>query len=86
VLSLVCFSPILIAVALEPVTGVRWWRAIPLGAVERLLASAEVATVLAMAWWAYRACGDRARRSWPPFGGPPVDSGTGPGRVAPSPE
>ncbi len=54
-LSLLCFAPILLAVVLEPVTGVRWWRAIPLGAVERLLATAEVITVLAMGWWAARA-------------------------------
>ena len=36
----------------EPWTGVRWWRAIPLGGVERLLGLAEVATVLLLAWWA----------------------------------
>lgn len=53
VFALLCFSPI--AVALEPYTGVRWWRAIPLGAVERLLALAVVATVFALAWWAARA-------------------------------
>jgi len=37
------------------VTGVRWWRAIPLGAVERTLALVEVVTVLALGWWASRA-------------------------------
>ena len=36
----------------EPWTGVRWWRAIPLGGVERLLGLAEVVTVLLLAWWA----------------------------------
>jgi Protein of unknown function (DUF998) len=60
VLSLLCFAPIGIAIALQPVTGVRWWRAIPLGAVERALAICEVATVLALAWWAARAAGRRA--------------------------
>jgi len=50
--SLLCFSPILWAVLTEPWTGVRWWRAIPLGAVERVLGLAEVTTLLLMAWWA----------------------------------
>jgi hypothetical protein len=50
--SLLCFSPILWALLSEPWTGVRWWRAIPLGAVERLLGTVEVGTVLLMAWWA----------------------------------
>jgi hypothetical protein len=57
VLSLLCFSPIVVAILTEPWTGVRWWRAIPLGAVERALALAEVATVLALGWWAARASG-----------------------------
>nr|WP_221381166.1 DUF998 domain-containing protein [Actinoplanes polyasparticus] len=55
VLSLLCFAPILWAVLAEPWTGVRWWRAIPLGGVERLLGLAEMVTVLLMAWWAVRA-------------------------------
>ena len=49
------FGVIVGAVLLEPVTGVRWWRAIPLGAVERTLALVEVVTVLALGWWASRA-------------------------------
>ena len=53
--SLLCFTPILWAVVSEPWTGVRWWRAIPLGGVERLLGFAEVVTVLLLAWWAVRA-------------------------------
>ncbi|GLY07147.1 DUF998 domain-containing protein [Actinoplanes sp. NBRC 101535] len=55
VASLLCFAPILWAVVAEPWTGVRWWRAIPLGGVERLLGLVEVATVLLLAWWAVRA-------------------------------
>ena len=51
-LALLCFTPILWAVLAEPWTGVRWWRAIPLGGVERLLGLAEVVTVLLLAWWA----------------------------------
>jgi hypothetical protein len=53
--SFLCFTPILWAVLAEPWTGVRWWRAIPLGAVERLLGLAEMATLLLLAWWASRA-------------------------------
>ncbi|MEV4276596.1 DUF998 domain-containing protein [Actinoplanes xinjiangensis] len=54
VVSLLCFTPILWAVLAEPWTGVRWWQAIPLGTVERLLGLAEVLTVLLLAWWAVR--------------------------------
>ncbi|GAA1534141.1 hypothetical protein GCM10009827_060310 [Dactylosporangium maewongense] len=54
VVSLLCFSPILWALVSESWTGVRWWRAIPLGGVERALGLAEVATVLLLAWWAGR--------------------------------
>ncbi|WP_345725847.1 DUF998 domain-containing protein [Cryptosporangium minutisporangium] len=55
VASLLCFSPILWALLSEPWTGVRWWRAIPLGGVERLLGLAEVTTVLLLARWAVSA-------------------------------
>jgi hypothetical membrane protein len=55
VLALLCFGVIAGAIALQPFTGVRWWRAIPLGAVERALATAEVATLLTLAWWSSRA-------------------------------
>jgi hypothetical protein len=53
--SFLCLSPIVIAILTEPLTGVRWWRAIPLGAVERVLAISEVGIVLGLAWWAARA-------------------------------
>ncbi|HLT11255.1 MAG TPA: DUF998 domain-containing protein [Micromonosporaceae bacterium] len=53
-LCLACFAPIPVALLLEPVTGMRWWRAIPLGAVERLLATAEVVTLMTLGWWATR--------------------------------
>lgn len=58
-LSLLCFTPILWALVSEPWTGVRWWRAIPLGGVERLLGVVEVVTVLLLAWWAVRAAAAR---------------------------
>jgi hypothetical protein len=53
--SLLCFSPLAYAILSQPVTGVRWWRAVPLGAVERLLAVSEVVIVLGLGWWAARA-------------------------------
>ncbi|GAA0805576.1 DUF998 domain-containing protein [Spirilliplanes yamanashiensis] len=58
VVSLLCFTPLLWALVTQPVTGVAWWRAIPLGGVERVLGLAEVVTVLLLAWWAARARAD----------------------------
>jgi hypothetical protein len=55
VLALLCFAPIAVAFALHPFTGVPWWRAIPLGGVERLLALVEVVTVVYLGFWAIRA-------------------------------
>jgi hypothetical protein len=46
--SLLCLAPILYAVVSAPWTGVSWWRAIPLGLVERVLWASEVATLLAL--------------------------------------
>jgi hypothetical protein len=69
VMSYLCFTPLLWAVLAEPWTGVRWWRAIPLGAVERLLGFSEVLTLLLLAWWAWRAAGvsQPVRAVTPPF-------------------
>ncbi|MEV6489521.1 DUF998 domain-containing protein [Actinoplanes sp. NPDC051633] len=53
IVSLLCFSPILWALVSETWTGVRWWHAIPLGGVERLLGAVEVSTVLLLARWAF---------------------------------
>ena len=55
VASLAAFSPLLYAIVSAPVTGIRWWRAVPLGGVERALALTETLTVLALALWALRA-------------------------------
>jgi len=52
VVSLLAFAPIPIAFLAEPYTGVRWWRAIPLGLVERGLALSEVVALIALAAWA----------------------------------
>jgi hypothetical protein len=68
VLALLCFAPIVVAFVAQPYTGVPWWAAIPLGAVERALGLSEIATVLALGWWAVRAAApgstdrDRLRR------------------------
>jgi hypothetical protein len=62
VVSLLCLTPILWAVVSEPWTGVRWWRAIPLGGVERVLGLAEVLTLLLIAWWAVRSSRSQVRR------------------------
>jgi hypothetical protein len=51
-LTLLSFAPIAGAFLLEPVTGVPWWRAVPLGAVERAVGLVEVATLVSLAWWA----------------------------------
>lgn len=79
--SLVCFAPILWALASEPWTGVRWWRAIPLGGVERLLGLAEVATVLLLAWWAVR-----STRPGAPGRPGPVVPAEGPVAAGPAPD
>jgi Protein of unknown function (DUF998) len=52
VVALLAFAPIPIAYLAEPYTGVRWWRAIPLGLVERGLALSEVVAALVLALWA----------------------------------
>jgi hypothetical membrane protein len=52
VVSLLVFAPIPIAYVAEPYTGVHWWRAMPLGLVERGLALSEVVAVLVLALWA----------------------------------
>ena len=61
--ALLCFSPILLALLAEPWTGVRWWRAIPLGTVERLLGLAEVVTLLLLARWAAAPAEKRTARN-----------------------
>ncbi|GIF00617.1 DUF998 domain-containing protein [Paractinoplanes rishiriensis] len=55
VMSFLAFSPIVGAFLIQPWTGVRWWRLIPLGAVERVLLFSEICIVLVMAVWAARA-------------------------------
>lgn len=58
--SLAWLSLILLGVVLRPVTGVPWWQFVPLGLVKRGLAITEVAAVVVLGWWAWRAAGVRA--------------------------
>lgn len=58
-LALASFLPIVGAIALRGVTGVPWWRAVPLGLLERGLALAEVLVVALLGAWALA----HARRS-----------------------
>lgn len=58
--ALAMFSVIVGAVLIRP-HG--WWEVIPLGAVERALATAEVVTVLTLAHWAWRAAASPSSRA-----------------------
>jgi hypothetical protein len=58
-LSFGWLSTIVVGVALRPLTGVPWWQFVPLGLVERGLAVTEVAAVVVMGAWAWRAAGRR---------------------------
>lgn len=51
-LALASFLPIVGAIAARGVAGVPWWRAVPLGLLERGLALAEVLVVALLAAWA----------------------------------
>jgi hypothetical protein len=57
--SLGWLSTIVLGVALRPLTGVPWWRFVPLGLVERGLAVTEVVAVVLMGAWAWRAAAGR---------------------------
>lgn len=52
VLSLLWFSPLVGAMLLSPITQTPWWRAVPLGLVERGLVICEVLAVVALGIWA----------------------------------
>ena len=52
VLSLVWFSPLVGAMLLSPITQTPWYRAVPLGLVERGLVICEVLAVIALGLWA----------------------------------
>lgn len=46
--ALACFVPIIGAIALDPVLATPWYRAVPLGLIERALSLAEVAVVVVL--------------------------------------
>ena len=48
VVALACFVPIIGAIALNPLLEVPWYRAVPLGLIERVLSLAEVAVVVVL--------------------------------------
>ena len=58
-LALVSFLPIVVAIAARGVIGVPWWRAVPLGLLERVLSLSEVVVVVVLGAWAV-ARADRA--------------------------
>jgi hypothetical protein len=51
-LALASFLPIVVAIAARGVLAVPWWRAVPLGLLERVLALAEVVVVVILGAWA----------------------------------
>ena len=53
--SLAWFSPLIVALIMAPRTGTPWFRAIPLGLIERGLVITEVAAIAALALWALAA-------------------------------
>jgi hypothetical protein len=53
--SLAWLAPVLLGFVLRPLTGVPWWRFVPLGLFERGVALTEVAAVVVMGVWATRA-------------------------------
>jgi hypothetical protein len=55
IVSWACVSLLIYAVAQSFFTDVSWWRLFPLGAMERLIAGAEVVAVFALGHWARRA-------------------------------
>jgi hypothetical protein len=55
--ALAWLAPLLLGFVLRPLTGVPWWQFVPLGLVECALAITEVAAVVVLGWWAWRAAG-----------------------------
>lgn len=76
VVALLCLAPLGYAIVTSPLTGVRWWRAIPLGAVERAIALSEVVLVLALGRWAARAAAAPVGSDQELAGGRDVRTGT----------
>ncbi len=72
--SVAWFSPLIVAMIMAPSTGTPWFRAIPLGLIERGMVITEVAAILALALWALAATDLRPRvPSLPDSVGPSAD-------------
>jgi hypothetical membrane protein len=52
-LAIVWFSPFVLGLLARPLTGVPWYRVVPIGFVERGLALTEVLAVVVLAAWVY---------------------------------
>lgn len=77
VCALAAFAPFLVALATALLTGAPWYRAVPLGIFERVLAVAEVGVVVALGLWAAHAAVVVTRRE--PTGVRPLVPGPSPG-------
>ena len=64
--SLTWFSPLIVAMMMAPRTGTPWFRAIPLGLIERGMVITEVAAVVVLALWALAATRSRVPAVNPP--------------------
>ena len=64
--SLAWFSPLIVAMILAPSTGTPWFRAIPLGLIERGMVITEVAAIVALALWSLAATRSRVPAVNPP--------------------
>ncbi len=71
VTALLCFLPVVFAIAVHLTIGTSWWQVVPLGLVERVLAIVEVVAVLVMGRWARSAACSPAI----PLGSVTVDRG-----------
>lgn len=54
-LALAILVPVAVAIVLRPLTGVPWWRAVPLGLVERAVSLTDATLVVVLGLWALRA-------------------------------
>ena len=64
--SLTWFSPLIVAMVMAPRTGTPWFRAIPLGLIERGMVITEVAAIVALALWSLAATRSRVPAVNPP--------------------
>lgn len=58
--SWACLSLLLYAIVQRFFTGIPWWRALPVGGMERLIALSDIVTLFALGCWARLALGSSA--------------------------